>query len=211
MNSLMAVTVGPGNRDHDLSCLRRAQAGDAEAFCALVSPLQERLLRQACGLCRDAAEAEDLVVETMAESWRCIGRFDGSCRFSTWLFAILLHRHQKAARRARRWPIPLARFSVEEEQARTTATENLAEPAPAPDTASARAELGGQLRTAIDRLPKAHRHVILLRYFEEASLQDIAVLTGVSLGTVKSRLHYALLNLREIARELNLSENGGDT
>lgn len=207
----MAVTEGPGNRDYDLSCLRLAQAGDAEAFCALVSPFQERLLRQACGLCRDATAAEDLVVETMAEAWRSIGRFDGSCRFSTWLFAILLHRHQKAVRRARRWPIPLAWFSAQEEKARTIATENLAEPAPTPDEASARTELGNELRAAIDRLPEAHRHVVLLRFFEDASLQDIAVLTGVSLGTVKSRLHYALLKLREIVREMNFFENGGDT
>jgi RNA polymerase sigma-70 factor (ECF subfamily) len=207
----MAVTEGPGDRDHDRSCLRRAQAGDAEAFCALVSPFQERLLRQACGLCRDAATAEDLVVETLAEAWRSIGRFDGSCRFSTWLFAILVHRHQKAARRAWRWPVPLSSLSRTEAEVKTAATENLADAAAMPDEASTRAELGSELRAAIDRLPEAQRHVILLRFFEDASLQDIAVLTGVSPGTVKSRLHYALRKLREIAREMNLFENRGDT
>ena len=85
--------------------LTRARAGDTTAFCCLAAEFERRLLQQACGLTHDPSAAEDLVAETLVEAWRSLGRYDGSCRFSTWLYAILLHRFQKALRRARSRPI----------------------------------------------------------------------------------------------------------
>src|SRR5215831_15198026 len=81
--------------------LARARTGDAEAFCRLTEPLQTRLLRQAAALSGDLNCAEDLVSETLVEAWKSLARYDETCRFSTWLYAILLHRWQKSVRRAR--------------------------------------------------------------------------------------------------------------
>jgi hypothetical protein len=80
--------------------LTRAQAEDTSAFCHLAAEHERRLLQQACGLTHDPSAAEDLVSETLVEAWRSLSRYNGACRFSTWLFSILLHRHQKALRRA---------------------------------------------------------------------------------------------------------------
>src|ERR1700739_4969915 len=91
--------------------LSRARAGDAEAFCHLVQPLQAALLRQAVLLSGDAATAEDLVAETLVAAWTSLVRYDESCRLSTWLYSILLHRHQKSVRRAHSRPISLAWLS----------------------------------------------------------------------------------------------------
>jgi DNA-directed RNA polymerase specialized sigma24 family protein len=63
-----------------------------------------RLLSRAMALCGDQSLAEDLVQETLEEAWKGRTRFDGSCRLSTWLHAILLRRHQKALRYARLRP-----------------------------------------------------------------------------------------------------------
>src|SRR5665213_1259500 len=90
-----AETTAPGE------LLTRARAGDAPAFCRLVGPLQTRLLRQAAALTGDLSLAEDLVSETLVEAWKSLPRYDESCRLSTWLYAILLHRYQKWVRRAR--------------------------------------------------------------------------------------------------------------
>ena len=100
-------TTAPGE------LLQRARAGDAPAFCRLTEPLQSRLLRQAAAMTGDVNAAEDLVSETLVEAWKSLARYDGSCRFSTWLCAILLHRRQKWARRARSRPLSLAWLPAE--------------------------------------------------------------------------------------------------
>ncbi len=74
-----------------------------------------------------------------------------------------------------------------------------------------RRELAEQLREVIYTLPVIHQQVLLLRFFEDASLQEIAALLGCSLGTVKSRLHYALHKLRQAQLGVNLSDVWRDT
>ena len=65
-----------------------------------------------------------------------------------------------------------------------------------------------QLRRCIEALAEKHRQIILLRFFEDASLPDIANVLGCSVGTVKSRLHHALEKLRKM--KMNLAELKGD-
>src|SRR5438445_13142644 len=88
--------------------LSNARQGDGQAFCRLVGPLQARLLRQAVALSGDLSAAEDLVSETLVEAWKSLSRYDETCRLSTWLYSILLHRHLKVVRRARSRPLSLA-------------------------------------------------------------------------------------------------------
>ena len=91
-----------------IALLAQARQGDAPAFCQLVQPLEARLLRQAIALCRDPSAAEDLVSETLVQAWKSLLTYNETSRLSTWLYAILLHRHQKDLRAARSRPIPLA-------------------------------------------------------------------------------------------------------
>lgn len=186
--------------------LTRARAGESEAFCRLAAEHDGRLLQQARGLARDPSAAEDLVCETLVEAWRSLHRYNGACRFSTWLFSILLHRHQKALRRARSRPIPLAALPSAEADQRCQAQENLPAEGPSPADEAMRREAANKLRQAVETLPEKHQRVILLRFFEDATLPEIAAVLGCSVGTVKSRLHYALERLREAQRGLNLSE-----
>ena len=172
---------------------------------------ERRLLQQACGLTRDLSAAEDLVSETLVEAWRSLSRYNGACRFSTWLFSILLHRHQKALRRARSRPIPLATLPSTQADERRQAQEDLPAAGPSPADEAMRREAADNLRLAVEALPEKHQRVVLLRFFEDASLPEIAALLGCSVGTVKSRLHYALEKLRESQRGVNLSELWGDT
>jgi RNA polymerase sigma-70 factor (ECF subfamily) len=185
--------------------LARARAGDTEAFCALASPHESRLLQQACGLCRDQSSAEDLASETLVEAWRSLKRFDGSCRLSTWLFSILLHRYQKYLRRARSRPVSLAQLDTAVAENFQQKQLNIPTVGPSPAEDAAQRESTEHLRAAVESLPEKHRQVVLLRFFEEASLPEIATVLGCSVGTVKSRLHYALEKLREMESTLNLS------
>jgi RNA polymerase sigma-70 factor (ECF subfamily) len=191
--------------------LTRARAGETSAFCRLAAAHEGRLLQQACGLTRDQSAAEDLVTETLVEAWRSLSRYNGACRFSTWLFSILLHRHQKALRRARSRPIPLAALPPAAADERRHAHENLPATGLSPADEAMRREAADKLREAVAALPEKHQRVILLRFFEDASLPEIAGVLGCSVGTVKSRLHYALERLREAQHGVNLSELWGDT
>lgn len=207
----MVITVDRPEIAGTADLLTRARAGETGAFCRLAAEHEGRLLQQACGLARDPGAAEDLAAETLVEAWRSLGRYDGSCRFSTWLFSILLHRHQKALRRARSRPIPLAALPSAEANERRQAQENLPASGPSPAEEAMRQEAADKLREAVQALPRKHQQVVLLRFFEDASLPEIAAVLGCSVGTVKSRLHYALENLRQAQAGLNLSELRGDT
>jgi len=188
--------------------LARARAGDAHGFCLLIEPLQARLLRQAAALTGDLNLAEDIVSETLVEAWKSFPRYNESCQLSTWLYAILLHRYQKSMRRARSRPVALALLSLFEARDLCQKQENIAAPGPSPAEAAARREAFAQLRQCIELLPEKHARVILLRFFEDASLPDMAAVLGCSIGTVKSRLHHALEKLRKM--KMNLPDGKRD-
>lgn len=173
--------------------LAAARAGDAGAFCALIAGRETTLLGQARALCRhDHALAEDLAQETLVEAWKSLRRFDENrCRLATWLYAILLHRHRKALRRARVRP-----FFCLDAASRSVALERLHALGDSPADAIDGRERAGDLRRAVASLPPKHAEVIRLRFFADASLEEIAAATGCAPGTVKSRLHHALEKLR---------------
>jgi RNA polymerase sigma-70 factor (ECF subfamily) len=191
--------------------LAQARAGEAVAYCALAQACDQRLFQQAVALCHNLTAAEDLVAETLFEAWRSLKRFDGTCRFSTWLYAILIHRFQKSLRRARSRPVPLASLPVREAEEREILLERLSDAGPWPAEALLQKELTARLREAIHALPRKHQQVVLLRFYEEASLPEIAGALGLSIGTVKSRLHHALDKLRKMKSIVNLSDRTRDT
>ena len=188
--------------------LASARAGDTRCFCLLIEALQARLLRQAAALTGDLSSAEDIVSETLIEAWKSFPRYNGSCQLSTWLYAILLHRYQKSVRRARSRPIALALLSLFEAQESREKQENIAAPELSPAEVVAENETYAQLRQYIELLPQKHAQVVLLRFFEDASLLDMAAVLGCSVGTVKSRLHHALEKLRKM--KMNLPNVKGD-
>lgn len=188
--------------------LARARAGETDAFCLLIEPLHTRLLRQAVVLTGNLHLAEDIVSETLVEARKSFSRYNESCQLSTWLYAILLHRYQKSVRRARSRPIALAFLSLFESREIRTKEENAPALEPSPDETVARDEAFLQIRRCIELLPEKHARVIMLRFFEDASLPDMAAVLNCSVGTVKSRLHHALEKLRKM--KMNLPEIKGD-
>jgi RNA polymerase sigma-70 factor (ECF subfamily) len=193
----------PGERE----LLARARAGDASAFCRLVAPLETRLLRQAAALTNDLSAAEDIVSETRVRAWKHLARYNETCRFSTWLYAILLHCHQESARYARSRPSSLARLPFADATELHQQQENTPSSAPTPSTVAVQNETALQLMRCVEMLPEKHREIIQLRFFEDASLPDMAAVLGCSIGTVKSRLHHALEKLRKM--KVNLPDMKG--
>jgi RNA polymerase sigma-70 factor (ECF subfamily) len=171
--------------------VHRAQDGELAAFGRLAELHSEPLWRCAWTLCSDDHEAEDLAQETFVEAWRSLRRFDGRCRFSTWLYGILRYRFLKA----RRKPRPVA------------GGDELAVDLPSceanPPAAAEQAEEARLVHATLATLPKEHRAVLELRFFAGASLDEIATLLDCPLGTVKSRLHHGLEKLRRTKNGVN--------
>jgi len=191
--------------------LARARQGDAAAYCRVAAFHEARLYQQALALCANPQTAEDLASETLVAALRSLSRFDGSCRFSTWLYAILIRRHLQWRRRERSRPVSLASLPSREATDPVRLLEQVADPQPSASDSLVRREKAEQMLEAISRLPAIHQAVILLRYYEEASLAEIGAALDLPLGTVKSRLHHALAALRREPGLVNLFAMGGDS
>lgn len=128
--------------------------------------------------------AEEVANDTMLAIWRGAERFEGRSKVSTWIFGI-------AYRTAIR---TLRRKGVERREVGADAAAEIAdESTPTPDAALHHAEV----RAALAELPGELRTVVRLTYYEGHSVTEVAELTGVSPGTVKSRMHRARRRLKE--------------
>jgi RNA polymerase sigma-70 factor (ECF subfamily) len=176
------------------SLLEQARAGDAEAFGEVCRAYETRLLRQAMALCGNATLAEDLAQDTLVEAWRCLPRYNGRCRFFTWLCAILLNRYRNTVRQKR--PMPFSAVQARDQEGLRDYMGQLAGQESLPDEAAQRCEQTVLVQQCIQALPAKHQQVIHLRFYVDDSLEGIAAALGCSVGTVKSRLFHALDKLR---------------
>jgi RNA polymerase sigma factor (sigma-70 family) len=156
-----------------------------------------RLLRSAYLLCGNETEAQDLVQETLLQAWKSAHRFRGDSAVYTWLHGILLNLSRHHWRKQKR-------FVFDERIALQIPCDV------APESDLDQEYQAARLTRAIQTLSPEHREVIVLRYYDDLKLQQIAERTGASLGTVKSRLHYALRCLEKLVPdELNLFATEG--
>jgi RNA polymerase sigma-70 factor, ECF subfamily len=178
------------------SLLDRAQAGDAEAFGEICRIYETRLLRQAMTFCGNVALAEDLAQDTLVEGWKCLRRYNGRCRFFTWLCAILLNRYRNNVREKR--PLAVSSLAGGDLDQFQNSVDNMADHGSLPDQAAALLEQAALMRKCIETLPIKHQQVIYLRFYVDNSLAGIAAALDCSVGTVKSRLFHALDKLRRM-------------
>jgi RNA polymerase sigma-70 factor (ECF subfamily) len=169
-------------QDADLQ-LARLRSGDAEALAAMMAEHGDRLLRAAFCICRDAAQAQDLVQETFCRVIPALSRYRGDCLLYTWLYGVMRNLYYSQMRRQR-----LFRHFSESAGSEP--------PMPGPENDAETAETHDRLHEALDGLPARQREILMLRFAEEMKLAEIAAALNLSPGTVKSRLHYALRRLQ---------------
>jgi RNA polymerase sigma-70 factor, ECF subfamily len=184
--------------DDDQALLAALKSHHPSALDALIETHGTRLLRSATLLCGNETNAQDLVQDTFVEALRSVHRFRGQSSFYTWLHSILLNltRHHRRDNRRLIFDNELATQDVPvvEEQAASLDLE----------TATS------ELKRALRQLSDPHREVLVLRYYEQMKIDEIARHVGVSTGTVKSRLHYAVREMQKLfPAEMNLFGAGG--
>jgi len=155
----------------------RAQAGDQRAFEALYRRTVDRVYALCLRMCADADEAAELVQDAYVRAWQGLGSFRGDSLFTTWLHRltvnlVLQDRRSKGRRRARE--------TLEGDLERYGQAACSAMPGTRVD-----------LERAIAGLPEKAREVLVLRDVQGYKYDEIAQMTGVSLGTVKAQIHRA--------------------
>jgi RNA polymerase sigma-70 factor (ECF subfamily) len=171
----------PGPEPTDEALLLAWQRGDESAFEALFRRWQEPLRRHLTRMLDDPAAADDLVIETFLRLRRHRDRWRTGTPLRPWLFTIARNLARNRLRAQRLWGwLPL-----------TAAAERPAAPAPAPAD-----EIRTRVAAAFAALPAAQREACSLRLLADMPIDEIARVTRVPVGTVKSRLFHGLRRLR---------------
>ena len=178
---------------NDEEAVERCQGGDREAFRHLVERYKDVLYGTAYLMAGNASLAEEYVQDAFLLAWRGMDTFHVGRPMKPWLVRILVNTITSQRRRRSLPTTPL-------EDA-----DNQSEPDDALQMAE-RVEDQHRMRQALAALSDEHRQVVMLRYFADLSLSEVAEALGCREGTVKSRLHRALERLKV---EIGDSPGGG--
>lgn len=173
--------------------LAGCQSGDSAAIEAMVHAFRPHVYRFALSIMRDPAEADEATQDSLVTAIDKLDTYRREASFKTWLFAITLNtcRGRLRKRKVReKLLLPLAalfgRISQESTHLEETVFRN---------------ETHAAVWRAINALDEKHREILILRYYHDLGLNDIAQTVGVSDRTVRSRLHTARERLRILLRE----------
>lgn len=189
--------------EHEL--LQRAQAGDHEAFCLLVSQHQSRLFTSVYRVVGHLEDAQDVVQEAFLNAFLSLRQFKGDSRFFTWIYRIALnvaisHRRKAMSRlNARMRTIDDAGGSVV--------------PLASGEQADAQMEIqddSRKIHAALDLLSPDHRAVLVMKDMEDMRYEAMAEVLEIPVGTVRSRLHRARLELRNLLENQDSFKEGGE-
>lgn len=165
----------------DTELVMRAQRGDREAYADLAAAVTPSFLSVAYRILRDADLAEDATQQSLLIIWERLPQLREPDRFEAWAYRLLVRSCYREGRKARRWAPPTSLHPVPDERA--------------PDEAGVIIDRDA-LERAFRRLSLDHRAVVVLRHYRHWSLEEVAVALDIPVGTVASRLHYALRQMR---------------
>lgn len=170
--------------------MERVREGDAAMFEALVERYEKPLYGFIVRIVGDRREAEDLFQECFLRIHQKRDSYRAGAPFRPWLYRICLNLCRDALRRRARRHLPL---DVE-----------ITDPAPGPEDRARQSVVADRIRGAVDALPDKQREVFVLHQYQGLPYPEIAEVVGIPLGTVKSRMHYAVNALADALRDLEV-------
>ena len=198
------------NAELEEKLLERLRARDERAFNELVKAYERRVFGLVFRMLNNRAEAEDLTQEVFVQVFKAIGTFRGESKLSTWVYRIAVNLCKNRAKYLR------VRHTGEQDELEEMAERlplsqarnaNVAQVA-RPDEAMAGRQVEEIVRQAISEVDENFRECLILCDVEELSYEEIAEITGLPVGTVKSRIFRARAQLRELV-EKKLGEKIG--
>ena len=171
------------------SCLvKKAQSGDLRSFEQLIEQHQAKVFNIALGIMGNRQDAEDAAQIAFIKIYRAIGDFKSQSKFSTWVYRITVNVCMDEVRKKKR------HGSVSDEE---IGDAFFADDSSSPEAQSLKSEQSEELKKAIASLKPEHRKMIVLRDINGFSYEEIAKITRLSAGTVKSRINRARAHLKD--------------
>jgi RNA polymerase sigma-70 factor (ECF subfamily) len=177
--------------------LEQTRAGDSQAFTRLVEKLEPFVQQSSLKICRDPHTADENAQDTFINVFRKLHQFEGNSQFSTWLYSIIVNNCRMKHRRSK---LDMASVPLDSDD-RPGLADELPSHLPEPERQLLDEELRRVLGGAIEKLPEEYRDVFVLRDMEQLSNQETADALGLSVATVKSRLHRARAAIRSHVAE----------
>lgn len=184
--------------------IQRAREGDLDAFDSLIRRYEDQVFSVAYRMVGDEDDAADISQEVFLAFFRHLKEYRGDAKISTWLHRITVNMVKNFWSRRKRQGYDLTQSL---DDCETGAGEGLSpvevipDAAPDPRRVAAAAELAETVERQLQRIEPEFREVIVLRFIEELSYEEIAEITGEPLGTVKSRLFRARRLLKDLLRD----------
>ena len=164
----------------------RCRDGDADAFRTLVEKYSRMLFVTAYLMTRDRGMAEDAVQSALVKMWQKLPSLRRNDSFKAWLARIVVNEVNRQRRKKRPPTVPIDE------------SPEVPNDPPEMEAAIFHDEESRRLRQALDVLPSGQREAVVLRYFSDLTVPEVAAATGEREGTVKSRLSRALDRLGEV-------------
>ena len=171
---------------NDRELVYLARRGDERAFDALFYRYRDGIYRLSLAITKDPQAAEEIVVDTFARAYRALARLEPDDTLRPWLYRVAINESYDRRPRA-----GAASSSLDDRAEELAASDERS-----PSALAEREEVRRIVLGALDSLDQKHRTVVVLHYLGELNLAEIAVVVGSPVGTVKSRLFYALRRLR---------------
>lgn len=190
---LSTPKVAPRSDEELLRCYQRT--GDRSAFAELVGRYEKELYSYLRRYLSDAALAEDAFQATFLQVHLKCDQFEEGRKLRPWLYTIATNQAIDAQRRNKRHRAVSIDRTDRSDQQDWSLGETLAAAEPSPETNVESLEKSEAVRLAVAGLPEAHRQVVMLVYYQGLKYREAADALGVPVGTVKSRLHAAILRL----------------
>ena len=175
--------------DTDWALVQRVQGGEVSAFDQLVLKYRERVFGVIYNMTSNREDTSDLTQDTFIKAFQSINRFQGQSSFFTWIYRIAVNSTLTHLRKSK-----LRTFfsfeKINEEDKTTELVAQLTDKAGVDREVYVK-ELQEKLNEALQKLSTKHRAVVTLFEIDGLSHEEIAEIVGCSVGTVRSRLHYA--------------------
>jgi RNA polymerase sigma-70 factor (ECF subfamily) len=180
----------------EIVLLDRCKAGDTAAWDTLIRRYEKSVYKFAYSLCRNHEEAGDIAGQVFLRLYQNLHTFRNEASFTSWLFRIVRNTYlDLCVRPAHRGHLSLDAGPNNDNEPSTG--RDIMDPSPSPEAVCMEHETAQLLAKAIHHLPAYQRQVLRMYHTEGKSYEEIAAATGLSIGTVKSRLNRARNMLRE--------------
>ncbi|MGX5687900.1 RNA polymerase sigma factor [Arcticibacter tournemirensis] len=175
------------NAVNDFNLVIRAKEGDQKAYADLMQRYKDSIYFMALKMVNNKDDAMDLTIETFAKAFENIEKYKPDFAFSTWLFRIATNNSIDFIRKKRINMVSIHTLTDDGEERQLEIKSDVLNP----EEKSIKKQQSEAIKLIVDKLPLRYRTLIMLRYFDELSYEEIAQQLDLPLGTVKAQLFRA--------------------